>query len=556
MRKPITLRWRFACAATVAITTALCVSACNAGGAGGSAGGVLTLGGEAIGMTRVFNPYLETSALGLAGNSLVSGSAAGFINEPLVQVNYLKANTVIPWLAKSWAWSDGNKTLTWHLRTGVKWSDGKPFSSADVAFSYNLMKKFPALNTSGIKFSTAQAIDTNTVVVRFSEPQQQNFETLGSLIIVPQHIWSTIKDPTKYADPNPVGTGPYELSTFSAQGYLLKKNPHYWQPGKPQVSGLRFVAYSSNVTLAQAVVSGKVDWAGVYIANAQQSYLNRSSDNHYWTPTSGSGGLIPNMNKFPLNDRKVRQAISLGIDRKEISAARNALPASNQTGLPVPTFNNQIASQYKNLNFKKDTAAAKQLLESDGWKMGSNGYYAKNGRQLAFSVSFPSAYNSQAEIASVLGPELKKIGIKMTVDNVPAADINKLTGSGDFQSTIGYPVSYGPTAWSFYYAQMDPEFYQPVGKNEPTYQDIERFNDPTAKKLFQEYPTASAPRQQEIINQLEGIFIKNLPIITIYTWGDQGDWSTSKVTGFATPSNPYFTPSPNEVVALRLKYKK
>jgi peptide/nickel transport system substrate-binding protein len=542
----------------VAAAAVIAVSACSgsvggtASGQGSGSGVTLTIGGQAVGMTRVFNPFLPTTALALAGNDVTGGSASGFIYEPLVQVDYVRSNYVIPWLASSWTWSDGNKSLTWHLQHGVKWSDGQPFTSADVVFTFQLMEKYPALNLTGISFTSVKAPDANTVVMTFATPQQQNFESFASQIIVPEHIWSKVGDPTKYSDPNPVGTGPFLLSSFSPQGYLLTKNPHYWQPGKPQIAGLRFVAFSDNETLANAVTSGQIDWAADYLPNAQTTYLNRSPSNNYWVPEAGSDGLIPNLEKFPLNDLQVRKAISVGIDRSAIGAARNSPPATNVTGLPVPSFNSIIVPSYKNANFQQNIASAKSILAADGWTMGPGGYYEKNGRQLAFALTFPGAYTDIAAAASVLAQQLKAIGINMTIHTVPANEINTLDSLGQFQATMGYPVAYVPTAWSFYSEQMDPEFYQPVGKSIPTFEDIERFNDPATRALFTEYPAATAARQQQIVQQLEGIWASQLPVISMIYWGDYAEWNSSKVTGWATASDPYFMPSPNEVVALRL----
>jgi peptide/nickel transport system substrate-binding protein len=549
---------RYGLPLVAAATAVITVAACSGGGASG--GGVsgsgsnitLTVAGEAVGMTRVFNPYLPTNALGLAGNSVSSGNASGFINEPLVQVDYVRSNYVIPWLAKSWAWSDGNKTLTFHLRTGVQWSDGKPFSSADVVFSYELMKKYPALNGAGIEFNTVTAPNADTVVLTFATPQELNFDAIASLVIVPEHIWSKVKNPTTFADANPVGTGPFELASFTPQSYLLKRNPHYWQKGKPDIAGLRFVAYSDNSTQANAITEGQIDWAADYIPNASTTYLNRNAANHYWVPEAGSDGLIPNLATWPLSDLAVRRAISVGINRSAIAAARNSPPATSVTGLPVPSFQSIISPQYAGDNFKQNIPEAKKILAADGWKMGSNGYYEKGGRELAFSIAFPAAFTDIAAAASVLVQELKTLGMKMTIDTVPTNEINTLTGLGKFQSTMGYPVGYVPTAWSFYSEQMDPQFYEPVGKNIPTYEDIERFKDPTALKLFEEYPTASPAEQLKINAQLEGIWASQLPVITMIYWGDYAEWNSSKVTGWATPSDPYFMPSPNEVVALRL----
>ena len=555
IRKP--RRWQLpvaiAAAALIAVSAAACSSSGSTASGKSGSGIILTVGGEAVGMTRVFNPFLQnTTALNLAGNDVAGGAASGFIYEPLVQVDYVRSNYVIPWLASSWTWSNGNKTLTWHLRQGVKWTDGQPFSSADVVYTFQLMAKYPALNLTGISFTSVTASGPDTVVMTFATPQSQNFENYAGQIIVPQHIWSKNSNPSTWADPDPVGTGPFVLSTFSPQGYLLVKNPHYWQPGKPQIGGLRFVAFSDNETQANAIAEGQIDWAADYLPNAQTTYLNRSPDNNYWVPEAGSDGLIPNLDTYPLSDLQVRRAISVGIDRSAIAAARNSPPATNVTGLPVPSFSSIIDGQYQSQNYRQNTAQAKSILTADGWTMGSNGFYQKNGKELSFSITFPAAYTDIASAASVLAQELKAVGINMTIDTVPANEINTLTGLGRFQSTMGYPVAYVPTAWSFYSEQMDPQFYQPIGKNIPTYEDIERFNDPTALALFKEYPSATAARQQQINAQLEGIWANQLPVISMIYWGDYAEWNSSKVTGWATQSDPYFMPSPNEVVALRL----
>jgi peptide/nickel transport system substrate-binding protein len=554
-----TRRWRPPAVAAAAVLIAVSAAACSSSG-GSTASGhgksgsgiILNVGGEAVGMTRVFNPFLPTTALNLAGNDVTGGGSSGFIYEPLVQVDYVRSNYVIPWLATSWAWSNGNKTLTWHLRQGVNWSDGKPFTSADVVFSFQLMEKYPALNATGISYSSISAPDASTVVMNFSTPQSQNFESFAGQLIVPEHVWSKISNPSTWADPDPVGTGPFTLSTFSPQGYLLTKNPHYWQPGKPEIGGLRFVAFSDNETQANAIAEGQIDWAADYLPDAQTTYLNRNPDNNYWVPEAGSDGLIPNLDTYPLSDLQVRRAISVGIDRSAIGAARNSPPATNVTGLPVPSFSSIIAPQYQSQNYQQNASQAKSILTADGWTMGSNGFYQKNGKELSFSITFPAAYTDIASAASVLAQELKSIGINMTIDTVPASEINTLTGLGRFQSTMGYPVAYVPTAWSFYSEQMDPQFYQPIGKNIPTYEDIERFNDPTALALFKEYPSATPAQQQQINAQLENIWASQLPVISMIYWGDYAEWNSSQVTGWATAADPYFMPSPNEVVALRL----
>ena len=509
----------------------------------------MNVAGQSDNLTRVFNPFLPNTAQGLTYTNQSSG---GFIYEPLVQVNTVNIGNDLPWLAKSWKWSNNNKTLTLELQSGVKWTDGKPFSADDVAFTYNLLKKYPAVNVAGIAFDTITVNSPTEVVLDFKEGSEQYFANIVSAPIVSQHLWASV-DPTKYTDENPVGTGPFKLSTFSPQSFLLVRNDDYWQT-PAAISGLRFIAYSDNESMTNALVGGSADWGGTYIADAQKTYLDRSANNHYWAPLAGTDGLIPNLERWPLSDLAVRQAISAGIDRTQVGAASGSPPCTSVTGLPMPAYASYIAPQYKNANFTQDTAKAKQIMTDAGYTMGSDGYYQKGGKRVEFSVSFPSSYTDIASRCQVLVSQLKTIGIKFDIATTTVNEINTLTATGDFDSTMGYPVSPPPDAFEFFQNTMDPNTYYPIGQATPTYENIERFQNAEAKALFQQYPNATSDAErQQILNQIETIFVENLPWIPIFYWGSYGNWSTAKASGFPTPQDPYFSPVPNPVVALRLK---
>src|SRR5581483_7701189 len=175
-------------------------------------------------MTDNFNPLSSTST------AFITNSIA-LINEPLYIWNYLKPTEApIPVLASGQpTWSNGGKSLTIPIRSGVKWNDGKPFTAADVAFTFNLIKANPSLYTSGAPVASgATATSATSVTINFSKPQYANLFLIGQVYIVPQHTWSTVGNPATYSDPKPVGTGPFMLDKFSPQGYTLKQNPHYY----------------------------------------------------------------------------------------------------------------------------------------------------------------------------------------------------------------------------------------------------------------------------------------------------------------------------------------
>ena len=532
-------RWRRVATLVAAVTVAAAgIAGCSGGTDTSASGIILTVAGGPSGpIQRIFNPFLDTNAFSQVG-------ANGYVYESAAAQNTLKPDDYVPWLATSWAWSNDNKTFTMQIRKNVKWTDGTAFTPADMVYSFNLMKKYPALNLNGVDFQTITS-DANSVTMTFAQPDIQNVDKLLNQSIVPQHLWSKIADPTTWADPNPVGTGPLMLTTFNSQSYLLVKNPNYWQPGKPAIGGIQFVSERDNTGVALALAQGQLDWAGVFIPNAQSSYVNKGPNNHIFWPTVGTDGLITNQQSAPFNDLAVRKAVSLGVDRNQIANANQGLPATSVTGLPMPLYADDIAPDLKGVNFKQDTAQAKQILEQDGYTMDGNGYFAKNGQELSFAITDPSSYTEQIAEAQVLVSQMKNIGIKVDINGVPVESINTLTGKGNFQASLGYPIATQTTEFDIYDTWMDPAYSAPIGTLIPTYQNIERWQDPQTANLFKQYPQITDPgQQQQILYQLQHVMADDLPIIPFTYFADYTEYSTAKVTGWPTAQNPYATPNP------------
>jgi peptide/nickel transport system substrate-binding protein len=194
-------------------------SSANATETTGSSSAVLTVeSSQQNAITKNFNPYIQSSAAALLG-------ATSLIYEPLLQTNAIKPGQYYNWLATGYSWSNGGKSITFTIRPGVKWSDGTPMTAADVAFTFNMLKKYPDVNTTGLAVKSVSTTG-NQVTLNFATPQYANLQNIaGQTYIVPQAVWSKVGDPGKYADPDPVGTGPYGVSQFSSQGITLKANP-------------------------------------------------------------------------------------------------------------------------------------------------------------------------------------------------------------------------------------------------------------------------------------------------------------------------------------------
>jgi peptide/nickel transport system substrate-binding protein len=532
-------RWRRIATLVAAVTVAAAgIAGCSGGANAGANGVILTVAGGPSGpIQRIFNPFLDTNAFSQVG-------AGGYVYETPAAQNTLKPDDYVPWLATSWAWSNDNKTFSMQIRKNVKWTDGTPMTPQDFVYSFDLMKRYPALNLNGVDFQTITA-DTDSVTMTFAAAAIQNVDKLLNQSIVPQHVWSKIADPSTWADPNPVGTGPLMLSNFSAQSYLLAKNPNYWQPGKPEIGGIQFVSERDNTGVALALAQGQLDWAGVFIPNAQSAYTSKSPNNHIFWPTVGTDGLITNQQTAPFNDLAVRKAVSLGVDRAQIANANQGLPATSVTGLPMPLYSDSIAPDLKGVNFKQDVNQAKQILQQDGYSMDGNGYFARNGQELSFAITDPSSYTEQIAEAQVIVSQMKDIGIKVSINGVPVESINTLTGKGNFQASLGYPIATQTTQFDIYDTWMDPAFSAPIGTLIPTYQNIERWQDPQTADLFKSYPQLIDPApQQQILYKLQHIMADDLPIIPFTYFADYTEYSTAKVTGWPTAQNPYATPNP------------
>ena len=229
--------------AAVAIALSLAVTACssstpkansstgtNAGKEGSSTdpanhkqGGTVTIANEqGQTWTCQFNPF----------NPAVNQESNGFVYEPLVFVNLLNNQAETPMLATSYKWSADKKSIVFTIRDGVKWSDGQPFSADDVAFTFNLMKKTPALDLYSLWTGaglTSVTAGGDKVTMTFDQPAKTYFFNFANQVgIVPEHIWSTgdaAAHPDTWADPNPVGTGPFTVSPCSPNNIQYVANP-------------------------------------------------------------------------------------------------------------------------------------------------------------------------------------------------------------------------------------------------------------------------------------------------------------------------------------------
>ncbi|WP_438005773.1 ABC transporter substrate-binding protein [Sorangium sp. So ce321] len=490
---------------------------------------------------RNFNPLL--------GEGSVRFPTVAGIYEPLIVYNTMKGE-FMPWLATKYEWSDANKKLTFTTRTEVKWSDGQPFSAKDVAFTFGLLKKFPALDLTGVwkLVDSVEAKNDTTVEFIFKEAFVPGLSYIGHQPIVPEHKWKDVADPVTFTNETPVATGPFtEVKTFQNQIYELGKNPHYWQKGKPAVEGLRFPAYPGNDQANLALINGEVDWAGNFVPDIDKTYVSKDpQNNHYWFPlVGGTVTLYPNATKKPFNDIKLRKAISMAIDRAQIAkiAVNGYTVGADATGLDdaYARWRNEKAAAADWTTY--DVAKANALLDEAGYAKGSDGIRAKDGKPLKFDINVVTGWSDWVRAVQITTQNLKAVGIEATLKTYDFSAFFEALQKGTFDMSMGW-TNTEPTPFNFYRDLMAPEFVKPVG--EATTRNWHRFAAKEAEPLFKQFASATDPAEQKrIIDELQNIYAQQVPVIPLFKNPSWGEYSTKRFVGWPSKENPYAKLSPN-----------
>jgi len=498
--------------------------------------------------TCQFNPF-NSSVLG-------PGITFALMYEPLEFVNILQSNNApVPMLATSSQWSNGYKTLTFTIRDGVKWSDGQPFTARDVVYTFNAMKSDKAIDLNALWSADGGPVTnvapkgTNQVVFTFNAPAQTYFYYVADQTpIVPQHIWSTLNQKSlhSYADAKPVGTGPFLMSSCSAQNIKYLRNPSYWQSKSghpvPRIKEIDYPAFLSNTPGNLFLAQGQGQWGGQYIPNVQSFYVGKDpTHRHIWFPPVLNVALVPNLDNPLLSKLPVRQAIAYALDRATIARLGEGgqQQPANQTGVITPTFQSWSDSSIPVPN--NDPAKAQQILNSAGYKKGSDGIYrSPSGQPLSFTIKTISGYSDWDSSLQIIAQELKAVGIAVTVQDENSTPYTSDIQSGKFQ--LAYAGSGGPAASpgpSPYYELRGWLFSGNIGST-----NYSRFKSASADALFNQYGAASKSQQVQIVHQIQKMMVDDIPFIPTTEGVDWYQYDTTKIGGWPTQSNPFAQPSP------------
>lgn len=339
-------------------------------------------------------------------------------------VQYNSSGHIAPDLAKSWTISNGGKTWTFHLVPNAKWSDGKPLTSADVAFTFNTILKYvkgpTALDAENVTdLTSVTAPNATTAVFHYSAPLASVLTYINNTSILPEHIWA------KYATgsgsqlktypnkPPIVSGGPYIPESWNGTTTLvLKRNPLYYGP-KPKTANVVIEYFTTPDGLIEALKQGQIDYANALPASS--------------AAVVRSAGLVVNDYKsvqyldlffnmhHPIHSELlnplVRQAFNYATDRQQIInvAYPGALPGESIVTPPAEFYDPSITPP------PFDVAKANQLLNQAGYKMGPNGVRIANGHPMSYAVLFDNGLGGAGDRAfQILQSDYMKIGVQLT----------------------------------------------------------------------------------------------------------------------------------------------
>lgn len=467
-------------------------------------GGKLVIG--SIGEPTIFNDFYSTDTSSSEISSKLYNGLVTFDNSLKPQ----------PDLAESWEFSPDNLKITVKLKKDVKWQDGQPFTADDVVFSYNIprSKDYAGPRASDFeKIKDIKKIDDQTVEIDLSEPYAPIMSTLAYSIL-PKHILKDV--PVKELDKNefntkkPVGTGPYKFVEWKSGEYIkLTKNPDYFK-GAPHIDELFYKFVPDQNALIAQLQAGEVDIIGV-----PSTDLQTVED---WAKKSGKADVITtqalsytylgyNMLNPLFKDKKVRQALTMALDRKAIVEAvlNGDGKVANAPASPLSwAYNDQVPT------FDYDPEKAKQILADAGWKdSDGDGILDKGGKKFEFSLKTNQGNKARETIAQVVQQQMKKIGIQVDVQVLEwSAFINDNILKKKFDTTIlGWSLGVDPDPSGIWHSKEAKD----GGLNFISYKN------PEADKLMDENTKIlDLQKRKEVIDKINYMIADDQPYSFLY----------------------------------------
>jgi peptide/nickel transport system substrate-binding protein len=477
--------------------------------------------------------------------------------------NNLQTGEFVPWLAESYEYNDDYSALTVHLRDGVTWSDGEPFTSADIVFTYDLLRANPAMEWAAEANGAVASVDAPdplTAVFNLTTPSprfhlyREAFPAVqiwGGLTILPQHIWEAEADPLAFKNSDPIGTGPYVLDNASQNGLTYRLDDDYWgttvlghTPG-PKV--VQFVYLGDEQTVALSLASNEIDVASIGILSAG-TFQQIAGENpaisawtselpYAWADPCPRALMIQNAHP-PLDNPDVRRAISALIDRDAIVALAyegTTIPAEGvwPSYEAVQPYMDSVADVYAEYPVGYDPDRAAELFAAAG--------VDPSDLTLRYTVNSDSV--EDVKVSQVLADQLRAAGINVEVEQMTAQAREPLLLTGD------YDISFQAFCPGFITENLElfhSKFFVPLGENAPWYErNSFRYQNPAFDAIVDQMLALPPDAEAELIplfQQAMEIWLRDLPVIPLVQAPALVPFNSTYWQGWPTAEDPWNMP--------------
>lgn len=426
-------------------------------------------------------------------------------------------------------------TYTYHLRPGMRWHDGQPVTSADVAFSVAALldERHEVEGRTGFdKIASTETPDELTIVFKLKETYAPFVsDVFFDEAVWPKHLLESQVGPQFGAAAYhraPVGCGPYKFKEWVTGSHVtVEANPDYWR-GRPALDSITFRFIPDTNSMLLALQAGEVD--GYDNAGTDQ-YARLKTMEHvqpYVTQQLMWEHLDFNTEDPILADARVRRAIALAVDREQISKEvyEGLWPVA--LGDINPRLHWYNPETEKLIRF--DPIEAARLLDEAGWAPAADGVRAKDGQRLSLTISTTSGRRQRELVEQVLQQQLRKIGVELKVENHNATTFFAPHESGGILKRAKFQIalyawisSPDPERFTQYHSSQVPP---PVGQNHT------RYRNPRMDELQEQGRREVDPvKRKALYDEIQMILARDVPMTSII-WRADIDPMTKRLKNF------------------------
>ena len=420
-----------------------------------------------------------------------------------------------PYLAETWSFQDDGRSLLLKLRAGATFHDGKPITSEDVAFSImtiNANHPFQSM------FEPVERVDTPSpliAVIRLKAPHPAILLALSPAFcpIIPKHVFGDGQDIKTHPKNNlPVGSGPFKVVEFKPrEAIVMERHTGFFLKDRPKFDRLIFRIIADTSAQAIALERGEIDWLPGSVTLSQFAQLSKAKD----VVISRKGGdaigplgwLAFNMKRKPFDDVRVRQAIAHAIDKDFIVKQLHQGITRVATG-PIapgsPFYTDKVES------YKFDLKKANATLDAAGYKPDAA------GKRFGMVIDFlPNTPDHSQTIAEYLRPQLKKIGIEVSVRASPDFPTwARRVATQDFDATMDGAFNYGDPVIGVHRTYLSSNIKPGV-----IWSNTQSYSSPRVDELLAAATTErDVDKRKKLYADFQRQVMQDLPLIPTHVW--------------------------------------